>query len=384
MHRTLILLMTALWTAAEASFLQAEPNNTMRVYFGTYTGRESQGVYVSTLDPETGKLSPAQLAAETPDPSFLVLHPTKPWLYAVNETNEFDGKPGGSVTAFVVRSEDGLLSELNGQATHGSAPCHLIVDHAGRHVLVANYTSGNLAVLPIQEDGSLAAASCVVQHEGSSVNPQRQQGPHAHSINLDASGRFAFACDLGLDKVLVYRYDAEAGELTPHDPPATAVPPGGGPRHFAFHSSKRFAYANLEITSQVQAFRYHAPTAVLEGSQTISTIPDDFPARNSTAEIQVHPGGRFVYCSNRGHDSIAVFRVDDQSGALTLAETEPTHGQIPRNFGIDPTGTFLLAANQETDNVVVLRIDAETGQLTPTGHSLRVPMPVCVKFDLHY
>jgi 6-phosphogluconolactonase len=383
MNRTLILLTAALLTAADSSFLRAEANQAMRVYFGTYTGRDSQGIYVSMLDPETGKLSPAQLAAETPHPSFLTFHPTKPWLYAVNETNEFDGNPGGFVTAYAVHADDGLLSELNREATHGSAPCHLIVDHAGRHVLIANYTSGNLAVLPIQDDGSLGAAACLVQHEGSSVDPQRQQGPHAHSINLDASGRFAFACDLGLDKVLVYRYDAEAGELTPHEPPATAVPPGGGPRHFAFHPSGRFAYANLEITSQVQAFRYDASSAVLDGFQTISTIPDDFPARNSTAEIQVHPSGRFVYCSNRGHDSIAVFGVNEMSGALTLVETEPTHGQIPRNFGIDPSGAFLLAANLETDNVVVLRIDAETGRLTPSGNSLRVPMPVCVKFAPH-
>ncbi len=358
-----------------------EPNRPMHVYFGTYTQRDSRGIYLSTLNTETGALTPAQLVAECADPSFLAIHPTRPLLYAVNETGQFQGQPGGYLTAYAVNSEDGSLSELNQEASHGAAPCHLVVDPTGGHVLVANYSSGTVAVLPINDDGSLAAASCIVQHEGSSVNPQRQQGPHAHSINLDPAGQFAVVCDLGLDKVMVYRYDADAGTLTPHEPPSTSVPPGGGPRHFAFHPSGRFGYANLEITSAVQAFRYHEPTGVLYGFQTISTIPDDGPAGNSTAEIQVHPSGRFVYCSNRGHDSIAAYAVDGESGALTLVENEPTHGQMPRNFGIDPSGTFLIAANQETDNVVVFRIDEETGRLMPTGHSLRVPMPVCVKFD---
>ncbi|MGE4001685.1 MAG: lactonase family protein [Planctomycetaceae bacterium] len=352
----------------------------MRVYFGTYTQRDSRGIYLSSLNTETGALSSAELAAESPEPSFLALHPTRPLLYAANETQEYDGQPGGFLTAFAVNVTDGSLTELNREASHGAAPCHLVVDRAGRNVLVANYSSGTVAVLPLNEDGSLAPASCVVQHQGSSVTP-RQQGPHAHSINLDASGQFAVVCDLGLDQVLVYRYDADQGTLTPHEPPSTSAPAGGGPRHFAFHPSGRFAYANLEITSAVQSFRYHPPTGVLYGFQTISTIPEDFPAGNSTAETQVHPSGRFVYCSNRGHDSIAVYSVNDNSGELTLVENEPTHGQTPRNFGIDPTGTFLLAANQQTDNVVVFRIDGESGRLSPTGHSLRVPMPVCVQFD---
>ncbi len=382
MSRALLLLFSLPAMFLVPAFSPAkEPNRPMHVYFGTYTQRDSQGIYLSTLDTKSGTLSPAQLVAECADPSFLAIHPTRPLLYVVNETDQFQGEPGGYLTAYAVNSENGSLSELNQEASHGAAPCHLVVDSAGGHVLVANYSSGTVAVLPINDDGSLAAASCVVQHEGSSVNPQRQQGPHAHSINLDPSGQFAVVCDLGLDKVLVYRYDADAGTLTPHEPPSASVPPGGGPRHFAFHPSGRFGYANLEITSAIQAFRYHEPTGVLYGFQTISTIPDDAPAGNSTAEIQVHPSGSFVYCSNRGHDSIAVYSVNGESGALTLVENEPTHGQMPRNFGIDPSGTFLIAANQETDNVVVFRIDKETGRLSATGHSLRVPMPVCVKFD---
>lgn len=382
MIRRAIVLSVVLATGFLDASLSAQ--GPIRVYFGTYTQRDSRGIYLSTLNDQTGELSPAQLVAECSEPSFLALHSTRPLLYAVNETQEFQGQPGGYLTAYTVDPEDGALTELNREASHGGAPCHLIVDHAGRNVLVANYSSGTVAVLPINEDGSLAPASCVVQHEGSSVNPQRQQGPHAHSINLDASGQFAVVCDLGLDRVLIYRYDADQGTLTPHDPPSTSVSEGGGPRHFAFHPSGRFAYANLEITSQVQAFRYHPPTGVLYGFQTISTIPGDFPAGNSTAEIQVHPSGRFVYCSNRGHDSIAVYQVSDVAGELTSVENEPTHGQTPRNFGIDPSGSFLLAANQQTDNVVVFRIDTSTGELAPTGHSLRVPMPVCVKFDAQH
>lgn len=382
MRRLLILSVPVLTFLLSDSFTHsAETPSTMRVYFGTYTQRDSQGIYASTFDPGTGALSASQLVAKCEQPSFLALHPSRPLLYAVNETSEFAGQPGGSITAFSINHDDGSLTEINREAAHGSAPCHLIVDHSGRNVLVANYTSGTVAVLPINDDGSLAPASCVVQHEGSSVNPQRQEGPHAHSINLDASGQFAFVCDLGLDKVLVYRYDAERGQLTAHEPPSTSVPPGGGPRHFAFHPSGRFAYTNLEITSAVHAFRYHPQTAVLYGFQTISTVPEDvIPPNQSTAEIQVHPSGRFVYCSNRGHDSIAVYRIDETSGELTYLENEPTHGQMPRNFGIDPSGRFLLAANQDTDNVVVLAIDPDTGLLSFTGHSIRVPMPVCVKF----
>ncbi|MBX3438611.1 MAG: lactonase family protein [Planctomycetaceae bacterium] len=377
-----LLLSTVVFSllVSPAGVSAQESDQSMRVYFGTYTQRESRGIYLSTLDVATGALSPAQLVAESEQPSFVALHPTRPLLYAVNETQEFNGQPGGGVSAFTIDPADGALTELNCEATHGGAPCHLVVDHAGRNVLVANYSGGNVAVLPIREDGSLAPASCVIQHTGSSVNPQRQQEPHAHSINLDASGEFAFVCDLGLDQVLVYRYDAKQGTLSPHEPPSTSTPPGSGPRHFAFHPSGRFAYANLEITSAVQAFRYHPPIAVLYGFQTISTLPEDYPAGNSTAETQVHPSGRFVYCSNRGHDSIAVYRVNEDSGELTFVEHAPTHGQMPRNFGIDPSGTFLIAANQETDNVFVFRIDTESGRLSPTGHSLRVPMPVCVKF----
>jgi 6-phosphogluconolactonase len=267
---------------------------------------------------------------------------------------------------------------LNRQPARGAAPCHLVVDRAGKNVLVANYSGGNVAVLPIQSDGRLAEATGFVQHKGSGANPRRQEAPHAHSINLDAANRFAVVADLGLDRVMVYRFDGGAGTLTPNDPPSASVEPGSGPRHFAFHPNGRNAYVINEITRTVTAFSYDPRKGALTPFQTISTLPQGAPARGSTAEVQVHPSGKFLYGSNRGHDSIAVFTIGPD-GRLTFVEAESTQGKTPRNFGIDPTGTFLLAANQGTDSIVVFRIDAKTGKLTPTGHKADVPTPVCVK-----
>ena len=247
------------------------------------------------------------------------------------------------------------------------------------YVLVANYGSGSAACLPIGRDGRLAKATSIVQHKGSSVDPRRQKGPHAHSINLDAAGRRAFVADLGLDQILIYRFDAGSGKLTPNDPPFTPMAPGAGPRHFAFHPSGQFAYAINELNSTITAMAYDAVHGTLDPVQTLSTLPDGFDGVNYTAEVQVHPSGKFVYGSNRGHDSIAIFAVDEQNGKLRYVGCEPTQGETPRNFGIDPTGAYLLAANQATDNLVVLRIDKQTGDLAPTGHAVEVPSPTCVK-----
>jgi 6-phosphogluconolactonase len=256
------------------------------------------------------------------------------------------------------------------------------VDRLGKNALVANYGGGSIACLPIGEDGRLGDATAFVQHKGSSVNPQRQQGPHAHSINLDAANRFAFVADLGLDKVLVYRFDQSAGTLEPNDPPAASIAPGSGPRHFAFHPGGRFAYVINEMKSTVTAFAYDADRGTLQTFQTVSTLPEDSDGRSSTAEVQVHPSGKFLYGSNRGHDSIAAFAIDAATGRLTPIGHESTQGKNPRNFGIDPTGAYLLAANQDNDNIVAFRIDAATGKLRPAGQSIHVPMPVCVKFML--
>ena len=371
-----LFLFTLLLSAFLVDSNAADAADNIFVYLGTYTAGDSEGIYVSTLDREAGTLSNPKLAAKADNPAFVALHPSKPFLYSVSEVRS----PAGSVTAFRIDRKTGMLSELNKQSTQGAGPCHVCLDPSGRAVITANYGGGSVCSFPVAKDGSLGEAATFVQHEGSSVNPKRQEGPHAHSANVDAAGKYAVVCDLGLDKLLVYQLDTESAALTANDPPSTSVAGGGGPRHFAFHPDGKFAYANLEMTSEVRAFQYHPEYGVLYGIQTLSTLPEGFTANNSTAETQVHPNGRFVYVSNRGHDSIAAFEVNDETGELTAIGHTSTHGEIPRNFGIDPSGRFLIAANQRTDNVVVFRIDPKTGRLSETGSSIRVPSCVCVRY----
>lgn len=355
---------------------------TYRVYVGTYTGDKSKGIYLLELDPGSGALTSRKLAAEAVNPSFLAIHPSRRFLYAVGEINDFEGKKAGGVAAFAIDPEDGTLTRLNGHSSRGTGPCHLSVDRQGKNVLVANYGGGSVAVLPIGADGRLAEASAFLQHSGPVALPKRQGGPHAHSINLDAANRFAVAADLGLDKVLVYRFDPSKGSLTPNDPPAGEVKPGSGPRHFAFHPDGRHAYVCEEITCEATAFDYDPEHGTLKVIQTLSTLPEGVKVtpKDSTAEVQVHPSGKFLYVSNRGPNSIAIFAIDPKTGELRAVGHQPTGGKTPRNFGIDPTGNFLLAANQDSDTIVVFRIDPETGLLKPTGHSADVPKPVCVRF----
>lgn len=352
-----------------------------RVYIGTYTDGASRGIYQSVLDVPAGTMTPPQLAAEIVSPSFVAIHPGQKLLYAVNETAEFEGRKTGAVTAFSIDTGTGALRVMNQQPSEGMHPCHLVVDAAGRHVLVANYSSGTVAVLPLETgSGRLGKAVSVIQHQGSGVNSQRQEAPHAHSINLDAGNRFAFAADLGIDQVLIYRYDAASGALTPNDPAAGRVAPGSGPRHFAFHPSQAFAFVNNELTSTVTVFRYDAEKGSLTPGQTLSTLPEGGFAGNSTAETVVHPNGRFVYVSNRGHDSIAIFEFDATTAQLTARGHQATGGKTPRNFNIDPTGTLLLAANQGTNDITVFRIDQKSGGLIPTDVRLSVGSPVCLRF----
>lgn len=349
------------------------------VFVGTYTRRGSKGIYAFQLDLASGIPSPIFLAAETVNPSFLALHPTHRFLYAVGEVSETGGARTGAVHAFALDPATGKLSFLNSQPSKGAGPCHLVVDGEGRHVLVANYSGGSVAVLPILSDGRLGEATAFIQHQGRSVHPQRQTAPHAHSINVDPANRFAFVADLGLDQVLIYRFDPHRGTLAPNDPPFAATAPGAGPRHFAFHPNGRFAYVINELNSTITAFRYDASRGSLSEIQTLSTLPEGFSGENTTAEVQVHPSGRFLYGSNRGHDSIVLFAVDPETGLLQLVGHRSTQGRTPRHFGIDPTGTYLLAANQDSDTIVFFRIDPGTGQLQPTGQVVEVSMPVCVK-----
>jgi 6-phosphogluconolactonase len=349
------------------------------VYIGTYTQRGSKGIYLFELDTATGKLTPRGLAAATKDPSFLAIHPSRRFLYAVGEGAKFNGKPAGAVSAFAIEPGTGKLRLLNQQSSGGAGPCHLVTDLLGEHVLVANYSGGNVAVLPIRKDGRLGEATAIQQHKGSSVNKARQEAAHAHSINLDKLNRFAFACDLGIDQIRAYRYNFNRGTLTPNDPPAARVAPGSGPRHFAFHPSGRYAYVINELASTVTAFDYDEERGVLKTTQTVSTLPRSFKGENTTAEVQVHPSGKFLYGSNRGHNSIAIFAIDAKTGKLTAVGRQGKDIKIPRNFGIDPSGKFLIVANQDGDSLVVFRIDPASGKLTPTGVKVEVPMPVCVK-----
>lgn len=353
----------------------------MHVYLGTYTGGKSQGIYLSRLELETGRLEPARLVAKVASPSFLALHPSGRFLYAVNESDRFrEEKNAGGVSAFALAPETGDLTFLNTQSSKGAHPCHLTVDGTGRWVLVANYSGGNLAVLPIDEKGFLGPAAQVVRHEGWSSNAQRQNEPHAHSINLDAANRVAVAADLGIDKLMIYDFDAATGRLTPSDSPAVRAAPGSGPRHFTFHPEGKRAFVINELSSTLTSLTYDPKKVQFTEAYTISTLPGGKPVPgNSTAEVQVHPSGKFVYGSNRGHDSIAVFKLE-RRGRLGWLENEPTQGKTPRNFGIDPTGRWLLAANQDSDSVVVFRIDSKTGMLEPTEHRIEVGKPVCVKF----
>jgi 6-phosphogluconolactonase len=360
----------------------SKPSGTCLAYVGTYSGAKSQGIYVYRLDLANGKCTPLGLAAEVKNPSFLAVHPNGKFLYSVSEIDDFDGKPTGGVSGFSIDRHSGKLTAINQESSRGAGPCHLVVDRTGQSVLVANYGGGSVAALPIASDGKLSPAASSIQHAGSSVNPARQEGPHAHSINVSPDNRFAMAADLGLDKVLVYRFDPATSKLTANDPPAASVKPGSGPRHFAFHPGGKFAYVINEILCTVTAFAYDAQRGQLTELQTVSTLPDgeSLKPEYSTAEVQVHPTGKFVYGSNRGHDSIAVFAVDPTKGTLRPIENVSTQGKTPRGFGIDPSGRFLLAGNQGSDTVTVFRIDDATGRLTATGEKLEVGSPVCVKY----
>lgn len=349
------------------------------MFVGTYTRETSKGIRAYRFDPASGKAADLGLAAELREPSFLAAHPNGKYLYALSEIDDYDGESSGSISAFSIDAASGKLTKLNEVSSRGAWPCHLNVDAGGAMLIAANYKGGSAASFPIGNDGALGEAASFFQHEGRGVHP-RQEQPHAHSADFSPDNRFAFFSDLGLDRVAVYAVDPENASMQPHDPPHINTAPGAGPRHFAFHPSGKFAYGINELDSTVSAYGYDPAAGALTPLQTISTLPADFAGENYTAEIQVHPSGKFVYGSNRGRDSIAVFAVDAASGRLTAVEQVSTQGEWPRSFAIDPGGGYLLAANQNTDNIVVYRIDAGSGRLTPTGEQLRLDAPVCILF----
>jgi 6-phosphogluconolactonase len=344
----------------------------LTLYVGTYTSSNSEGIYIYRMDQITGRLQRAG-AIKSENPSFLTIDPSKHCLYAVNET------PAGAVSAFRIDRKTRALKFLNQQRSEGADPCHLTVDQAGRSLLLANYTGGSVAVLPIQRDGSLGSASHVEQHEGSGPREQ-QKSAHAHCVKLDRANRFAFAADLGSDKVMIYRFNQREGKLRPGPQPSATLHPGAGPRHLTFHPNGKYLYVINELDSSLTTFKYDADKGTLTAFETITTLSRDFVGKSYCADIHVSKSGRFLYGSNRGHNSIVVFAIDPRTARLSLVEHVSTQGKWPRNFVIDPTGRFLLVANQQTDNVVVFRIDAQTGRLTPTGHGAEIPVPVCLQF----
>jgi 6-phosphogluconolactonase len=348
-------------------------------YVGTYTGAKSKGIYAFDFNAATGKAGEPRLVVETPSPSFLALHPNGKVLYAVNEVNELNGEKGGGLSAFKIEA-DGKLTLLNQASTVGSGPCHLTIDSKGRAVLAANYGGGSVVSYRLEADGRLGKRASFIQHTGSSVDKQRQEGPHAHGIYLDATDRFAYVPDLGLDKVLIYRFDGATGELKPHDPAAGVLSPGSGPRHFALHPAKPLAWSLNEMLSTITTLHVIKPNGGLMPGGTISTLPVGFTGVSSTAEIFVHPGGRFLYASNRGHDSIALFVINPSDGSLTPIEQVPIGGKTPRSFALDPSGKWLLAAGQDSDSISIFAITAATGRLTATGEKINAPTPVCLVF----
>jgi len=359
-----------IWILAPA-FLAAQSERI--VYVGTYTRQNSKGIYAYRFDTKTGKVTEIGLVGETSNPSFLALHPNRKFLYAVTEDKD------GHVAAFSIDAASGKLTMLNQVSSHGSGPCHLALDKSGKWLFVANYNNGSVAAFPVGADGKLGEASATDQHKGTSVNRQRQSGPHAHCTVLSPDDRFLMVNDLGLDQIFAYHRDATKG-IDTANPVINKAPPGAGPRHFAFGPKAKFAYACNEMMSSVTAFAYDAAGGSLKEVQTVSMLPKDFSGSNSAAEVEVHPNGKFLYASNRGHDSIVEFAIDKAKGTLTPVDWTPTQGKTPRNFAIDPTGAYLFAANQDAGGVVVFRIDKNTGKLTATGAKLDVPLPVCVVF----
>ncbi len=356
------------------------------LFVGTYTESlphvqaTAKGIYGYERNARTGRLEYIDWFQAPPNPSFLAIHPDRDLVFSVSEVDDSGDFPGGAVASFALDPATGRLTQLDRHSSLGDWPCHITLDAQGRHALLANYQSGSVGVVSFDASGKFLEGAMQVQHVGSSVNPERQEGPHAHSVNLDASGQYVIAADLGMDQAKIYRYDTAQGALAEHS--VLTVAPGSGPRHFDFHPNRRWAYLLNEILATIDVCHWNAEAGTLESVQTIDTLPADWEGHVSTADIHVHPNGRWVYNSNRGHDSITMYAIDPATGRLTLLGHESTQGRTPRNFTLDPEGAFLYAANQDSGTVVVFRIDPDTGRLEATSEVVEVPNPVCLKFCL--
>lgn len=354
------------------------------VYFGTSTNAKngSKGIYVARFNSASGELTQPELAAEAGSPGFLAIHPSKKFLYAIGDIAPVDGKKVGGISSFAIDKSNGKLTPINQASAVGNGPCHVNVDQTGKLAAIANYGSGSVASYAIRDDGSVSEAASFFQHEGSSIDPKRQAGPHAHSVNFSPDNRFAFACDLGLDKVLIYKIDPATGKMTPNEPAFAKTPAGGGPRHLAFHPSGKYVFVNNEMAMSETVFAYDAEKGALSEIETVSTLPEADRGKKgfSTAETLAHPNGRFVYVSNRTHDTVAVFTCDPATGKLTLIQNVPVEGEIPRNICLDPSGKWLIAAHQNSGTAALFKVDQDSGKLTFTGMKVNVPGSICVRF----
>jgi 6-phosphogluconolactonase len=351
------------------------------VLIGTYTEKEgsnSEGIYVYQMDSSSGELTYKTVIKGLPNVSFMEVHPQSGLIYAVNETQEFQGQPGGGVSAIALDSSTNSFHVLGQQSSGGKSPCYISIEKTGRFALVANYDSGSVSMLPIQPDGRLSSPSDVILHVGSSVHPERQIGPHTHCIIPDRANRFAIAVDLGMDKLLVYRMDLESGKLHKHS--EVSVEAGAGPRHLIFDSRGQYAFLLNELNSTVNVYRYDQEAGSFDRLQTISTLPADFSGENFCGDVRLSLDEKHLYASNRRHDSLACFQVDPNSKLLTYQSCIPSNGREPRIFALDPTGRFIIAVHQKSRNAVVYRIDPQTGDLSLTGYEAQADMPVHVLF----
>ncbi len=373
---SLLIVLTVLLVACSV-VKQSSSQQEMLVYVGSYAKPDAESIFAYRLDEENGTLTKAFAVKGGENPSFLTLDNDRKHLYAVNETTEYEGQKSGAVSAFSVDQRTGNLTFLNKQPSLGGAPCYISLDHKNKMAMVANYVGGNVSAYLVQPDGRLSASTDMEQHAGKGPRPQQQDGPHAHCITPDPNNNFALAVDLGIDQVISYKIDKESGKLERQS--AYTAKTGAGPRHLTFHPNKRFAYVINELNATLTAFNYNPQTGALTEVETVPTLPADYTGENSCADIHVSADGRFLYGSNRGHNSIVVFAIDQNTNKLTLVQHASTQGNWPRNFTFSPSGKTMLVANQRSNNITTFKVDTQTGKLTYTGNSAAVPSPVYVQ-----
>jgi 6-phosphogluconolactonase len=372
----LIALLAMLFLSIALPTFAADMQSLKHQYWAYIGNNSTDGIALFKLDADTGTLTAAGIAAPANKPGFLAISPNQKFLYAGIALDK-----AGGVEAFSIDAATGKLTSINQQPSEGDEAAFVTVDPSGKNVLAANYGTATVSVLPIDTTGKLSPASCVIKQTGSSIDPQRQTHAYAHSVNCDPTGKFAIACDLGADKLFVYKFDADAGKLSPNDPPSVSVPPGSGPRHLVFSPDRKFVYELNEMGGTVIAYAFDSEKGALTQIQLLSTLKDDVQG-NTSAEVQIDPAGRFLYASNRlTTNYVTIFSIDKPTGMLTLVGYQDSLGKTPRNFRIDPTGKFMLLANQNSNTLVLFAIDQQTGKLTPVGHPIpTIRGPICVKF----